>query len=111
MSPSGIPLARSSIGPLSVRANGRLCPAFAKRSTPVAGSSTPYRHVTNIFGGMSGQRSSFTRSSTSPGATMRCAEARRTLRVAAITIAAGTPLSVTSPTTRPTLPSGSSMKS
>ena len=42
---------------------------------------------------------------------MRCAEARRRLRVAAITIAAGTPLSVTSPITTPTRPSGSSMKS
>ena len=38
-----------------------------------------------------------TRSSTSPGSTSRCAEARSTLRVAAITSAAGTPLSVTSP--------------
>ena len=48
-----------------------------------------------------------TRSSTSPGASDRVGrEARRTLRVAAITIAAGTPLSVTSPTTSPTLPSG-----
>ena len=45
-------------------------------------------------------------SSTAPGATTRWAAARRTLRVAAMTIAAGTPLSVTSPTTRPTVPSG-----
>ena len=55
---------------------------------------------------MSGQRCSLTRSSVSPGSTSRCAEARSTLRVAAITSAAGTPLSVTSPTTKPTLPLG-----
>ncbi len=106
-----MPVARSSSGPLGVRANGRLWPALAKRRSPVSGSSTPYRQVTNIFGGMSGQSRSLTVSSTSPGATIRCAEARRTLRVAAMTIAAGTPLSVTSPTTSPTFPSGSSMKS
>ncbi len=39
------------------------------------------------------------------------AEARSTLRVAAMTSAAGTPLSVTSPMTKPTWPSGSGMKS
>ena len=64
-----------------------------------------------MFGGMSGQRCSLTRSSTSPGSISRCAAARSTLRVAAITSAAGTPLSVTSPTTSPIRPSGSSMKS
>ena len=62
---------------------------MAKRKRPVSGSSTPYRQVTNIFSGMSGHRCSLTRSSTSPGSTIRWAEARSTLRVAAITSAAG----------------------
>ena len=64
-----------------------------------------------MFSGMSGQRCSFTRSSTAPGSIRRWAEARSTLRVAAITSAAGTPLSVTSPITIPSRPSGRSMKS
>ena len=55
---------------------------------------------------MSGHRCSFTRSSTSPGSIRRWAEARSTLRVADITSAAGTPLSVTSPTTKPDPPVG-----
>ena len=97
-----MPRARSSTDPSAVLTYGRSWPALANRNRPVAGSRTPYRQVTNIFAGMSGQRCSLTRSSTAPGSTSRCAEARSTLRVAAITSAAGTPLSVTSPTTKPT---------
>src|SRR3989304_826870 len=55
---------------------------------------------------MSGAISSFTRSSTAPGSRSRCAEARRRLRVAAMTIAAGTPVAVTSPMTIPPPPRG-----
>ena len=58
-----------------------------------------------MFSGMSGQRLSLTRASTAPGSCRRWALARMTLLVAAITIAAGTPLSVTSPITRPMRPS------
>ena len=64
-----------------------------------------------MFGGMSEHSVSLIRCSTVPGSSRRWAVARSTLRVAAITIAAGTPLSVTSPTTRPIRPPGSSMKS
>ncbi len=40
ISPSGIPVARSSTIPSAVRANGRLCPAFANTMWPVPGSTT-----------------------------------------------------------------------
>ena len=95
--------ARRSPPPSSRRAGrGR---RWRTGSCPVGGSRTPYRQVTNIFSGMSGHRCSLTRSSTSPGSMIRCADARSTLRVAAITSAAGTPLSVTSPMTKPMRPS------
>ena len=65
----------------------------------------------NILGGMSRTITSFTRFSTSPGESSRWAEARSMVRVVAITMAAGTPLSVTSPTTSPRWSSSSSKKS
>ena len=96
------PVARSSSTAAAAATYGRSWPALAKRSWPVAGSSTPYRQVTNIFSGMSGQRCSLTRSSTSPGLDQPLGGGAQHARVAAITSAAGTPLSVTSPITRPT---------
>ena len=62
--------------------------------------------MTNIFSGMSGQSMLVDALEHRAGLDQRWAEARSTLRVAAITSAAGTPLSVTSPTTKPTRPSG-----
>src|SRR5215213_8633764 len=67
-----------------------------------------YRQVMNMLGGMSGTITSFTLFKTSPGELRRWAEARSMVRVVAITRAAGTPLSVTSPTTRPKWPLSSS---
>ena len=64
-----------------------------------------------MFGGISAHSSSLARLSTAPGSTRRGASERRMLCVVAITMAAGTPLSVTSPTTSPMRPSGSGMKS
>ena len=61
--------------------------------------------------GISSTSSSFALVRTSLGATRRGASARRMEWVVAMTSAAGTPLSVTSPTTMPTWPSGSLMKS
>ncbi len=77
----------------------------------MAGSSTAYRQVTNMFGGISAHSRSLARLRTAPGSTRRGASVRRMLWVVAMTMAAGTPLSVTSPTTRPIRPSGSGMKS
>ncbi len=64
-----------------------------------------------MFVGMSGHRMSFTFARTSPGESVWPATDRITDRVAAITSAAGTPLSVTSPMTIPRRPPDSSMKS
>jgi hypothetical protein len=61
--------------------------------------------------GVSATSSWLARSSTLAGATSRGASARRIEWMLAITNAAGTPLSLTSPTTTPTWPSGSSIRS
>ena len=61
--------------------------------------------------GISGTSSSLARASTAAGLMSRGASARRIEWVRAITSAAGTPLSVTSPTTTPIRPSPRSMKS
>src|SRR5919199_1409061 len=57
-----------------------------------------------MLGGMSGSRTVLTCASTAPGESSRAAVARSSARVVAITSAAGTPLSVTSPTTSPGRP-------
>ena len=61
--------------------------------------------------GMSAQSRSFTCARTAPGEISRGAAPRSRACVLAITSAAGMPLSVTSPTTNMTRPSGSGMKS
>ena len=61
--------------------------------------------------GISGTSSAFARARISPGESLRLASARRIEWVRAMTSAAGTPLSVTSPTAMPIRPSGISMKS
>jgi hypothetical protein len=110
ISPSGIPRARCSTTPFGGLHIWQVVPSVREAQLP----RLRVEHAVeapNIFGGMSGQRTSLTRSNTSPGETSLGAAARKTLRVEAIIIAAGTPLSVTSPTAIPTAPSGSSMKS
>jgi len=64
-----------------------------------------------VLWGMSGYNASLTRLSTSLDEPKVWATARSMPRVVAITNAAGMPLPVASPTTRPRRPSGSSKKS
>src|ERR1039457_6173927 len=109
--PRGMPRARSSATPLAVRTYGTSCPALANSTLPLSGSSTRARQVTNMWAGMSAHSRSFTCASTAPGEISRGAAPRSSACVLAITRAAGIPLSVTSPTTNMTLPSGSGMKS
>ena len=78
---------------------------------PVDGSRIANRQVTNMRAGISGSSSAFARARISPGESLRLASARRTEWVRAMTSAAGTPLSVTSPTAMPIRPSRISMKS
>ncbi len=67
--------------------------------------------VANMCAGVSVNSRSLTRPSTAPGLISRGAAARISACVLAMTIAAGMPLSVTSPTTTMTCPRGSGMKS
>ena len=65
-----------------------------------------------MFGGISATNASLTRAKTSPGErSTRLGTALSMPRVVAITSAAGMPLPVASPTTRPSRPSSSSRKS
>ena len=111
MSPSGMPVARSSVISSPVRTNGRLWPALASTIRPVVGSRIANRQVTNMLAGISGHNRSFARDRISPGDRSREASARSTEWVRAMTSAAGTPLSVTSPTAMPIRPSLISTKS
>ncbi len=92
--------------PSSVRMYGRLCPALAMTIRPVSGSRIANRHVTNIRAGISGSSRALARARISPGESLRLASARRIECVRAMTSAAGTPLSVTSPTAMPDAPAG-----
>ena len=96
---------------VAVRTNGRLWPALANTMRPVAGSRIANRQVTNMRAGISGQSRSLARARISAGRSAAAASARRIEWVRAMTSAAGTPLSVTSPTAMPMRPSRISMKS
>ena len=84
---------------------------MAKTTSPLTGSRTRARQVTNMCAGMSTQSISLTWPRTLPGETSRGPASRSSACVLAMTSAAGMPLSVTSPTTNMTRPSGSGMKS
>ena len=106
-----MPRALSSRTPLRVRTYGTSWPALANSIWPLTGSSTRARQVTNMCAGMSTQSMSLTWPRTLPGEMSRGAASRSSACVLAMTSAAGMPLSVTSPTTNMTRPSGSGMKS
>src|SRR6202034_818882 len=67
ISPSGIPRARSSCTPPWVRTYGTSWPALANSTSPLTGSSTRARQVTNMCAGMSTQSISLTWPRTLPG--------------------------------------------
>ena len=97
---------------VAVRTYGQVWPALAYTTRPVAGSRTRYRQVTNMRAGISGSEDLVGARAAPPRARRGGgASPRRTDCVRAMIKAAGTPLSVTSPTTMPIRPSGNSMKS
>ena len=91
--------------------SGRRCPALAKTTVRVAGSSTAYTMVTNFPAGKSSTSNWFSFVSTSPGVQQASASERSTPRVADISKAAAVPLPETSARTIPQRPSGKGMKS